>query len=206
MNAIGYPLVFQIRQTISTPIRWGFYHVLSPAHEALQYDMQHKKRLSLSNFLSACRARWGMGRLCSDNLRMIKFSEMLFSLNRHSKCEKGYMDVRVKSQTESRVEGKRFHFSVFGWMDMISWVGTKCQKDERRNKENSSVHWARPVKGNSEYRLYLPGIPLRGKISLYTGAFGADDSHPGLSQAIQSVAVFSAHSASFALKRFMVEW
>lgn len=61
-----------------------------------------------------------MGRLCSDNLRMIKVSEMLFSINRQSKCETGHMDVRVKSQAESRIEGKRLHFSVFGWMGMIS--------------------------------------------------------------------------------------
>lgn len=152
--------------------------------------------------LSVWGSRRNMGRLHS-NLRMTKVSGMLFSLNHH-KSEKGYMVVKLKSQTELHVEGKKFHFSMYidGWAS-FSWVEAKCQMDEK-NKGNISVQWAWPGKGNGEYRMCLLGVASEKKISLYAGTFKKDDSHPDLSQTDQFVAIFPANSATFALKRFMV--
>lgn len=107
-----------------------FYHVISLHMSLCSIKCSVKKCLSLS--LSVWGARWGMGRLHSNNLRMTKFSGMLLSLNHH-KSEKGYMDVRLKSQTELHVEGKKFHFSMYfdEWAS-FSWEETKWMKGRIR--------------------------------------------------------------------------
>lgn len=53
-----------------------------------------------------------------NNLRTVKFSVMLFSLNHHSKSEKNESE---SSQTEIPVRGKMFHFSMF-LMDGHDWL------------------------------------------------------------------------------------
>ena len=51
-------------------------------------------------------ARWGGENTLEKNLRRIKFSVMLFSVNHPSKTKRGYVKVRLERETQCCVKGK----------------------------------------------------------------------------------------------------